>query len=102
MLTGVAEVSEALLIAVATEAGSEALVTVGFASTVMVSFALWTLLSGLPVPLGLPVLGDKDVDPASSRMDCLGRGEWMLSITPPEPAIASSTLPGEMTERLGD
>lgn len=101
----------------AREEGSEALVKAGFALVVMVISFPWSQLAGSllvslelsstvlvlsPLPLGLPLLGFEYTDPASSRMGCLGRGEWMLSVTPPEPVIASSTLPGEITRRLGD
>lgn len=54
------------------------------------------------VPLETSLLEVEDVNPASSRVACLGIGEWILSLIPPEPAIASRTLPGEMTDRLGD
>lgn len=54
------------------------------------------------VPLEAPLLEDEVVNPASSRVACLGIGEWILSFIPPELAITSRTLPGEIAARRGD
>lgn len=116
---GVVDAVAASFIAVATEAGSDELVVAGFPSGVALLGAWVATASALDlslVPLGsavvvplvssvpqeAPLLSVEEVKPASSRVACLGTGEWILSFIPPELAIVSRTLPGEITDGRGD
>lgn len=109
---GKAAASTVALVALATEVGGVALampaVALGVPLLVSCLVSLWSSLS-LVVPLvsvdpSLLTIGGVEVVPASSRVICfeIGFGEWMLSLIPPDVAMVSSTLPGDIMPALGE